>query len=65
MEGEEIQLAAKLSVVALARFLLLLQPGVEVLLVEEGGSVDALELGLRVIAPPVREIGRASCRERV
>src|SRR5712671_3568314 len=53
MEMEEIQLLAELAVVALARFLLLLEPGVQLLLVEEGGPVDALELRIAVIAAPV------------
>jgi len=35
VEVEEVELLAELAVVALARFLLLLQPGVQVLLVEK------------------------------
>jgi len=54
VEGEEVQLLAELAVVALLRLLLLLQPGVEVLLVEEGGAVDALQLRIAVVAAPVR-----------
>src|SRR5439155_7598611 len=53
MEGKEVQLAAELAVVPLARLLLLLEPGVEVLLVEEGGPVDALELRIAVVAAPI------------
>src|SRR5262249_21182313 len=44
-------------VVTLLRLLLLLQPGIEVLLVEEGGAVDALEHRVAVIAPPVGAAG--------
>ncbi len=43
--------------VALLRLLLLLQPGVELLLVEEGGAVDALEHRVAMIAAPVRSTG--------
>ena len=53
MEGEEIQLLAQLAVVALARLLLLFEPGVEVLLVEERRAVDPLELRIAVVSTPV------------
>ena len=51
---EEVQLLAELAVVPLARFFLLLEPGVQVLLVEERRPVDALQLRVPVIASPVR-----------
>ena len=54
MEMEEVQLLAELAVVPLARFFLLLEPGVQVLLVEERRPVDALQLRVPVIASPVR-----------
>ena len=54
VEREQVELLAELSVVALARLLLLVQPGVEILLGEERGAVDPLELGVAVIAAPVR-----------
>src|SRR5207302_6748893 len=53
MKGEEVQLLPQLAVVALLRFLLLLEPGVQILLLEKGGSVDSLQLRLGVIAAPV------------
>src|SRR2546429_7598314 len=52
--GEEVQLLAQLAVVALARLLLLLEPGIEVLLVEESRAVDTLELRVAMISAPVR-----------
>src|SRR2546429_3955668 len=52
--GEEVQLLAQLAVVALARLLLLLEPGIEVLLVEESRAVDALELRVAMVSAPVR-----------
>src|SRR5256885_1718816 len=54
MEVEEVELLPQAAVVALARLLLLLEPGVQLLLVEEGGPVDALQLRIAVIAAPVR-----------
>ena len=53
MEGEQVQLTPQLAVVAPARLLLLLEPGLEVLLLEEGRPVDSLELRIAVIAAPV------------
>jgi len=54
VEVEEVELLAELAMVPLLRFLLLLQPGVQVLLVEERRSVDALQLRIAVVAAPVR-----------
>src|SRR5207302_10611106 len=45
---------AQLAVVALARLLLLLEPGIEVLLVEESRAVDTLKLRVAMISAPVR-----------
>src|SRR5262249_52421241 len=56
-ELEQVQLATKLPVVALLRLLLLLHPGVEILLVEEGRAVDALEHRVAVVAAPVGTAG--------
>ena len=41
LEMEQVHLAAELAVVALLRFLELMEIGVELLLLGEGGAVDA------------------------
>ena len=58
VEVEEIELSPQPAVIALGGLLALLHPGLERLLVEERDAVDALELGLGVIAAPVRPGGR-------
>ena len=52
-EGEELQLAAELAMVALFRFLQPVQIGVQFLLVAPGGAVDALQLRVLGVAAPI------------
>ena len=54
VHGEEPHLGADLPVVALAGLLLHLEPGVQLLLVLEGRSVQALELGVLLVAAEIR-----------
>ena len=53
LNAEQVQLLAKNAVVALGRFLQAREVRVEILLREEGGTVDALELGILLVAEPV------------
>ncbi len=52
-EGEKLQLAAELAMVALLRFFQPVEIGVQLLLVAPGGAVDALELRVLGIAAPI------------
>ena len=52
-DGEEAHLLANLAMIALARFLLLLKPGVEIGFVVEGGAVKALELRVLFVAAEI------------
>jgi hypothetical protein len=53
LNAEEVELLAEQAVVALGCFFEAREVGVEVLLREEGGAVDALELGILFVAEPV------------
>ncbi len=53
LDVEQVQRLAQLAVVALLGLLELLQVRVQVLLLEEGGAVDALQHGLVGVAAPV------------
>ncbi len=53
LNGEEVELLAEEAMVAAGCFFKMGEVGVEVLLGEEGGAVDALELGVLFIAEPV------------
>ena len=52
-EGEQLQLAAQLAMVALFRFRQPLEICVQLLLVAPGGAVDALELRVLGVAAPI------------
>ena len=52
-DGEQLELLAEHAVVALLRLFDLVQVGVEVLLAEEGGAVEALELLAAGVVLPV------------
>ena len=53
LNAEEVELLAEEAMVALGRFFKARKVGVEILLREEGGAVDALELGVFLVAEPV------------
>ena len=54
LDGEQVELLAQHAMVALLRFLHLVQIVVEVLLGEERRAVDALQLRILLVAQPVR-----------
>ena len=54
LDGEQVELLAQHAMVALLRLLDLVQILVEVLLAEERGAVDALQLRVLLVAQPVR-----------
>ncbi len=66
VEVEEIELRPKLSMVACASQLELLEVCIEVLLAEEGRPVDARQLRVLLVAAPVRtgERGELECLDR-
>jgi hypothetical protein len=53
LNAEEVELLAQQAMVALGRFFEAREVGVEVLLREEGGAVDALQLRILLVAEPV------------
>ena len=53
LDAEQVQFLAQLAVVALLGFFQLIEVGIQVLLAEEGRAVDALHLGVLLVAPPV------------
>jgi hypothetical protein len=53
LNAEEVELLAEEAMIALGDFFEAGEVGVEVFLREEGGAVDALELGILFVAEPV------------